>query len=44
MQITGTTPVRWSEVWADGLTLVNVDGRIVPGYRALAVAVPTKAG
>src|ERR1700675_2185753 len=25
MQITGATPVIWSEVWADGLTLVNID-------------------
>ena len=33
MQITGATPVMWSDVWADGLTLVNIDDRIVPGYR-----------
>ena len=44
MQITGATPVKWSEVWADGLTLVNVDDRIVPGYRALAKAVHEEGG
>ena len=44
MQITGATPVKWSEVWADGLTLVNVDERIVPGYRALARAVHEEGG
>ncbi len=44
MQITGATPVKWSEVWADGLTLVNVDDRIVPGYRALAKAVHDEGG
>ena len=44
MQITGATPVKWSEVWADGLTLVNVDDRIVPGYRALARAVHEEGG
>ena len=44
MQITGATPVKWSEVWADGLTLVNVDERIVPGYRALAEAVHEEGG
>ena len=37
MQITGATPVKWSEVWADGLTLVNVDDRIIPGWRACIV-------
>ncbi len=44
MQITGATPVIWSEVWADGLTLVNVDDRIVPGYRRLAAAVHEEGG
>jgi 2,4-dienoyl-CoA reductase-like NADH-dependent reductase (Old Yellow Enzyme family) len=44
MQITGATPVIWSEVWADGLTLVNVDDSIVPGYRALARAVHDEGG
>lgn len=44
MRITGATPVKWSEVWADGLTLVNVDDRIVPGYRALAKAVHDEGG
>ncbi len=44
MQITGATPVKWSEVWADGLTLVNVDDRIVPGYQALARAVHDEGG
>src|SRR5580658_7559762 len=39
MQITGATPVIWSEVCADGLTLVNIDDRIVAGYRRLAEAV-----
>src|SRR5215208_8369845 len=44
MQITGATPVMWSEVWADGLTLVNFDDRIIPGYRALAKAVHDEGG
>jgi 2,4-dienoyl-CoA reductase-like NADH-dependent reductase (Old Yellow Enzyme family) len=44
MQITGATPVQWSEVWAHGLTLVNVDDRIIPGYRALARAVHEEGG
>ena len=44
MRITGATPVLWSEVWADGLTLVNVDDRIIPGYRRLAAAVHGEGG
>lgn len=44
MQITGATPVVWSEVWADGLTLVNVDDRIIPGYQALSKAVHDEGG
>ena len=44
MQITGATPVMWSEVWADGRTLVNIDDRIIPGYRALAQAVHEEGG
>ena len=36
MQITGATPVIWSEVWANGLTFVNADDGIIPGYRAAA--------
>ena len=44
MQITGATPVIWSDVWADGLTLVNIDDRIVPGYRRLAAAVHDEGG
>ena len=44
MQITGATPVVWSDVWADGLTLVNIDDRIVPGYRRLAAAVHAEGG
>ena len=44
MQITGATPVMWSEVWADGRTLVNIDDRIVPGYRLLAKAVHEEGG
>lgn len=44
MQITGATPVIWSEVWADGLTLVNVDDRIIPGYLALSKAVHDEGG
>lgn len=44
MQITGATPVLWSEVWADGITLVNVDDRIIPGYRKLAQAVHDEGG
>ena len=44
MQITGATPVMWSEVWADGRTLINVDDRIVPGYRDLARAVHEEGG
>jgi 2,4-dienoyl-CoA reductase-like NADH-dependent reductase (Old Yellow Enzyme family) len=44
MQITGATPVMWSDVWADGLTLVNIDDRIVPGYRRLAAAVHAEGG
>jgi 2,4-dienoyl-CoA reductase-like NADH-dependent reductase (Old Yellow Enzyme family) len=44
MQITGATPVQWSEVWAHGLTLVNVDDRIIPGYRALSRAVHEEGG
>ncbi|MEZ5798654.1 MAG: NAD(P)-binding protein [Paracoccaceae bacterium] len=44
MQITGATPVIWSEVWANGLTLVNVDDSIVPGYRNLAAAVHDEGG
>ncbi|CAM5762927.1 N-methylproline demethylase [Labrys miyagiensis] len=44
MQITGATPVMWSAVWADGRTLVNVDDRIIPGYRNLARAVHDEGG
>ena len=44
MQITGATPVLWSEVWAGGLTLVNIDDRIIPGYRRLAAAVHAEGG
>src|ERR1700722_5296052 len=44
MQITGATPVVWSDVWADGLTLVNIDDRIVPGYRRLAAAGHAEGG
>jgi dimethylglycine catabolism A len=44
MQVTGATPVMWSDVWADGLTLVNIDDRIVPGYRRLAAAVHDEGG
>jgi dimethylglycine catabolism A len=44
MQITGATPILWSEVWAGGLTLVNVDDRIIPGYRRLAAAVHAEGG
>jgi dimethylglycine catabolism A len=44
MQITGATPVVWSEVWAGGLTLVNIDDRIIPGYRRLAAAVHAEGG
>ena len=44
MQITGATPIIWSDVWADGLTLVNIDDRIVPGYRRLAAAVHEEGG
>src|SRR5271163_341070 len=44
MQITGATPVIWSDVWADGLTLVNIDDRIVPGYRRLTAAVHEEGG
>ena len=44
MQITGATPVMWSEVWADGRTLINIDDRIVPGYRELAKAVHEEGG
>jgi dimethylglycine catabolism A len=44
MQITGATPVIWSDVWADGLTLVNIDDRIVPGYRRLTEAVHGEGG
>ena len=44
MQITGATPVMWSDVWADGLTLVNIDDRIVPGYQRLAAAVHGEGG
>jgi hypothetical protein len=29
MQINGATPVLSSEVWAGGLTLVNIDDRII---------------
>lgn len=28
MQITGATPVLYSEVWANGTSLINVDDRI----------------
>lgn len=44
MQITGATPIIWSDVWADGLTLVNIDERIIPGYRCLAAAVHDEGG
>jgi 2,4-dienoyl-CoA reductase-like NADH-dependent reductase (Old Yellow Enzyme family) len=44
MQITGATPVIWSDVWAHGLTLVNIDDRIVPGYRRLSEAVHNEGG
>jgi len=44
MQITGATPVLASEVWANGLTLMNVDDRIIPGYQRLASAVHEEGG
>jgi dimethylglycine catabolism A len=44
MQITGATPIIWSDVWAYGLTLVNIDDRIIPGYRRLAAAVHAEGG
>ncbi len=44
MQITGATPIIWSDVWADGLTLVNIDDRIIPGYRRLAATVHAEGG
>jgi 2,4-dienoyl-CoA reductase-like NADH-dependent reductase (Old Yellow Enzyme family) len=44
MQITEATLVLWSEVWAGGLTLVNIDDRIIPGFRRLAAAVHAEAG
>jgi 2,4-dienoyl-CoA reductase-like NADH-dependent reductase (Old Yellow Enzyme family) len=44
MQITGATPIIWSEVWADGKTLVNIDDRIIPGYQKLAAAVHDEGG
>jgi 2,4-dienoyl-CoA reductase-like NADH-dependent reductase (Old Yellow Enzyme family) len=44
MQITGATPIIWSEVWADGITLVNIDDRIIPGYQKLAKAVHDEGG
>jgi NADH:flavin oxidoreductase / NADH oxidase family len=44
MQITGATPILWSEVWAGGLTLVNIDDGIIPGYRRLAAAVHAEGG
>ena len=44
MQITGATPVLWSEVWAGGLTLINIDDHIIPGYRRLAAAVHAEGG
>jgi 2,4-dienoyl-CoA reductase-like NADH-dependent reductase (Old Yellow Enzyme family) len=44
MQITGATPILWSEVWAGGLTLINIDDRIIPGYRGLAAAVHGEGG
>lgn len=44
MQITGATPVLASEVWANGMTLMNVDDRIIPGYQRLANAVHDEGG
>src|ERR1700675_3968827 len=44
MENTGANPVIWSDVWADGLALVNIDDRIVPGYRRLAAAVHAEGG
>jgi len=44
MQITGATPVLHSEVWANGLSLLNTDDRIIPGYRRLAAAVHEEGG
>lgn len=44
MQITGATPVLYSEVWANGISLVNVNDRIVPGYQHLAQAVHQEGG
>ena len=44
MQITGATPVLASEVWANGLTLLNIDDRIIPGYQRLAAAVHEEGG
>ena len=44
MQITGATPVLASEVWANGLTLLNIDDRIIPGYQRLANAVHDEGG
>ncbi len=43
MQVTGATPVRPSDEWAD-ICLWNVDDSIVPGYRALADAVHAEGG
>jgi 2,4-dienoyl-CoA reductase-like NADH-dependent reductase (Old Yellow Enzyme family) len=44
MQITGATPVLHSEVWANGLSLLNTDDRIIPGYQRLADAVHDEGG
>lgn len=43
MQVTGATPVRPSDEWAD-ICLWNVDDSIVPGYRALSAAVHEEGG
>jgi 2,4-dienoyl-CoA reductase-like NADH-dependent reductase (Old Yellow Enzyme family) len=44
MQLTGANPVIFSEVWASGICLLNVDDRIIPGYRKLAKAVHDEGG
>ena len=39
LQLTGATPVHRTSAQIEGAGLINIDERIVPGYRRLAAAV-----
>lgn len=44
LQLTGATPVHRTSAHIEGAGLVNIDDRIVPGYRRLAAAVHDEGG